>query len=137
MRVIIKETGEIKEVKDGYGRNFLIPRGLAVLATPQAIKKIERQKQEEMHKIQELAQKIEQTKLEMQVRVGERGKLFGGITPLKIAKALKEKGIKISKKQVLLKEPIKNLGKYSITIELASQLKPQLSLRVVAQSQNA
>jgi len=125
MKVIILKKNKIKQVKDGYARNFLIPQGLAVLATPQELKKL-KVRQEKAKKDIKL---LEKTELEMSLRVGETGKAFGAITASDIAKELN-----LNKKQVLLKKPIKKPGDYKIKIDLEGE-KPQLSLRVSADHQ--
>lgn len=136
MKVIIKKTNEIKEVKDGYGRNFLLPKGLAVLATSAAIARIEQEKKEKEKKAQELAEKLDDLVLEMPVRVGKTKKLFGAITAQKIVDKLKEKGFEINKKQVLLEEPIKKPGQFKIMIDLGRGVKSQLCLHVGRGHQN-
>ncbi len=127
MKVIIKKTSEIKNVKDGYARNYLIPHGLAVLATNLAIQELERKQA----KIKKQAQKLEKIKLDIELEIGEKGKAFGAITAKDIAEKLN-----LDKKQVFLEEPIKKPGEYKITIDLG-QLKPQLSLHVSGQRQSA
>lgn len=128
MKVIIKKTSEIKNVKDGYARNYLIPQGLAVLATNLAIQDLERKQA----KIRKQAEALSKKTLTMYLRAGEsKDKFFGSITALKIAKELG-----LDKKQILLEKPIKKPGEYKITIDLG-QLKPELSLRVSDQRQSA
>lgn len=128
MKVIFLKTNKIKQVKDGYARNFLIPQGLAVLATKQEIENLEQRQAKIKKQEKRLSKKI----LHMTLKVGETGKSFGSITSAKIAKKLN-----INKKQVLLKEPIRKTGKYKVAIDLGQGTQPQLSLRVSAQNQNA
>jgi len=127
MKVIIQKTGEIKNVKDGYARNYLMPRGLAVLATSLAVQDLERKQA----KIKKQAQRLEKMKLEIELKIGEKGKAFGAITAKDIAEKLN-----LDKKQVLLEEPIKKPGEYKIAIDLGQGRRPQLSLRVSDQNQN-
>jgi len=128
MKVIIKKTSEIKNVKDGYARNYLIPQGLAILATNLAVQELEKQQA----KIKKQAQKLEKIKLDIELKIGEKGKAFGAITAKDIAEKLN-----LDKKQVLLEEPIKKPGEYKIAIDLGQGIRPQLSLRVSGQSQSA
>ncbi|PIP17346.1 MAG: 50S ribosomal protein L9 [Candidatus Portnoybacteria bacterium CG23_combo_of_CG06-09_8_20_14_all_37_13] len=121
MKIIIKKTSEIKNVKDGYARNYLIPRGLAVLATGLAVQELEKQQA----KIKRQAQKLEKIKLDIELKIGEKGKAFGAITAKDIAEKLK-----LDKKQVFLEEPIKQPGEYKVTIDLGQGIRPQLFLHV-------
>lgn len=127
MKIILKKTNEIKNVKDGYARNYLIPQGLAVLATNLAIQELEKQQA----KIRKQAEKLEKIKLSLKLKIGDKGKAFGAITAAKIAKKLN-----LNKKQVLLDKPIKRVGDYKIKIDLG-QAKPQLFLRVSGERQSA
>lgn len=127
MQVIIKKTGQIKNVKDGYARNYLIPQGLAVLATSLAVQELEKQQA----KIKKQAQKIEKMKINIELVIGETGKAFGAVTAKDIAQKLN-----LDKKQVLLEEPIKKPGEYKIAIDLGQGIRPQLSLHVSGHRQN-
>lgn len=127
MKVIIHKTGEIKEVKNGYARNYLIPQNLAILATELAIQDLEREKS----KLKKQAEVFSKKVISMKLEVGDKGKAFGSITSADIAEKLK-----INKKQVLLEKPIKKAGEYKIAINLG-QLKPKLLLRVSAKNQKA
>lgn len=128
MKVILKKTGEIKDVKDGYARNYLIPNNLAVLATALAIQDLERKQA----KLKKRTQALSKTVLIMKLEVGEKGKAFGSITSQDIADKLK-----INKKQVLLEKPIKKTGEYKIAIKLGPKSQPKLLLRVSAKNQKA
>ncbi|MFH1392325.1 MAG: 50S ribosomal protein L9 [bacterium] len=128
MKVILKKTSEIKNVKDGYARNYLIPQGLAVLATNLAVQELEKQQAQ----IKKQAEKLEKTKISLKLKIGKKGKAFGAITAKDIAEKLD-----INKKQVLLEKPIKKPGQYKVVIDLGQGIKPQLSLRVSGQNQSA
>ena len=133
-------AGEVKKVADGYARNFLIPNGLAVLATEEELKKLEeRQKIEsekakkELEIYQELASNLDGLELEIPVKVSEDGKLFGTITPSKICEYLKEKKFDIKQKQIKLEKPIKEIGEYDVTIELPHGLESKIKIIVTEQ----
>lgn len=126
---------EVKDVKDGHARNFLIPQGLAKPATRQAMKwldiqkEIETKKEEEALKgIQEIASKIDGTELLMLVKVGDEGQLFEKINAQKIQEKLKEIGFEVSKNQVLLQEPIKELGEFPVKIKFDHNLESEIKV---------
>ncbi len=132
------KVGDIKEVSDGYGRNFLIPNKLAVMATPSELKKAAglkvaaKQKEDRMAKeAQALADRISKTEVVLKARVGEQHRLYGSITSGDIAEALeKEIGQPIDKRKVELGEPIKQVGTFKVPIHLAPGLEPQVTVRV-------
>jgi len=132
------EKGEVREVSDGYARNYLIPKGLAVevspgvmkdLAEKRAVKQI--QKKREFEEAEQLCRQIEKQKLVLEARTGVEGKLFGSITSSDIAKQLEVLGVKVDKKKIELTEPIKALGSYKINIRLHPEVVATLSLEVV------
>lgn len=132
------KRGEMVQVSDGYGRNFLFPRGLALPATRANQTRIEIEKRQlekkEVRKKEEalkLAERIESLHLRLLVKVGEKEKLFGSVTAHDLAKALEEKGIRVNKRNIFLSEPIKNLGKHEIVIELEAGVKGRLRVEVV------
>lgn len=135
------KAGEVKEVADGYARNFLIPRGMAVPATPSNLRKAEHQKRIEEEKMkrlaedaQALAEAISKLTLTFRVKAGQEGKLFGSVTNADIALALeKELGHAFDKRKIELEEPIKHLGTYSVPIRLLPDLIPQV--RVVVEQE--
>jgi large subunit ribosomal protein L9 len=121
------EAGEIKRVSDGYSRNYLIPHGLAVMATPGAIKQAEKQRQavarrqdKELSQAQALAQVLDGVAVTFQARAGESDRLYGSITNVNIAEALEEKvGQEVDRRKIDLEEPLKELGTHAVTIRLA------------------
>jgi len=128
---------EIKTVKDGYARNFLIPNGLVKAATKSAVLSIEELKKKEVKKseerlveVQKSASELDGQEIEFFVKTGEDDQLFEAITPLKIAKRLKEMGFKIKKGQIVLDKPIKELGEFSVKVNLDHQLEAKISLIV-------
>ena len=145
MKVLLTETvdnlgsaGEVKKVADGYARNFLIPKGLAVPATAGALKQAElrrqaesrRQKQETV-KAESLARTLSQVTLTFQVKAGEKDKLYGSITGADIAEAFeRETGQAIDKRKVELEEPIRELGSYDVPIKLLPDLAPRVTVIV-------
>jgi large subunit ribosomal protein L9 len=145
MKVLLTETvnnlgsaGEVKKVTDGYARNFLIPKGLAVPATEGALKQAElrrqaetrRQKREEV-KAESLAGTLSQVTLTFQAKAGETDKLYGSITNADIAEALeRETGQTIDKRKVELEEPIRELGSYYVPIKLLPDLAPRITVIV-------
>ena len=141
------KKNDIKNVADGYARNFLIPKKLAVLATKSEIaklaeqKKIEAEKAEEELKLyQELASQVDGLELEISAKIAEEGKLFGTVTTSQIAEKLKEnlsgskalqEGLEIKKEQVKLEQPIKEIGEYEATIEFPHNLEVKVKVIVV------
>ncbi len=148
MQVILKrevqnlgETGDVIVVKDGYARNFLIPQNMAEMATKGALAKREQNiarikaKQEKLHQeAMEVAKKIEDLgKLEMSVKAGETGKLFGTITTKKISEELKEKtGLDLDRKNISVDSAVNKVGEYRILIKLTSKVKADIALIVNA-----
>jgi len=128
---------DVKDVADGHARNFLIPQGLAKPATGVALREIETEKataelaaELDLKKTEETVQELDGQEIEIQAKIGDDGKLFGSITPLKITKAIQEKGFDIKKNQVKLEEPIKEVGEYEITLELDHGLEAKIKIIV-------
>ena len=121
------EAGEIKRVANGYARNFLIPRGLAVIATPGAVKQVElqlesdaRREAKELDEAQALAQALDGRTVTFQARAGESDRLYGSITNANIADALSEQAEQeVDRRKIEMEEPLKELGTHAITIRLA------------------
>lgn len=145
MKLILKEDvknlgkmGDIVNVAEGYARNFLLPKKLAVEALTENIKALEHQKktiQEKAKKVknasQDLAGKISSLTISIKAKAGEEEKLFGSITSMDIAAALKNEGIDIDKKKISLEEPIKRLGSYAVSIKIHPEITAQLNISVV------
>jgi large subunit ribosomal protein L9 len=129
-------AGDIKEVSDGYARNFLFPKKLAEIATPEAMRQAElkkAQRMEEEKKQLETAQKMAKTlqKAEIIIKAKEKGgKLFGSIGTKDIARALSEKYFEISEKSIILKEPIKKIGEYSATVKFQENVSTEVKVIV-------
>jgi len=121
------EAGEIKRVADGYARNYLVPRGMAVRATPGAIKQAEKHREaasrrqaKELSEAQALALTLDGVSVTFQARAGESDRLYGSITNVNIAEALEEKvGQEVDRRKIEMEEPLKELGTHAITVRLA------------------
>jgi large subunit ribosomal protein L9 len=128
---------ELKDVKDGYARNFLLPNKLAKAATKQALKWLADQKEviekeavEDLEKSQKLASTIDGIEVNIKVKVGDEGQLFESINAQKIIEKLKEMGFEVKKSQITLKNPIKELGEFSVGISLDHNLESEIKLIV-------
>ncbi|WP_027717112.1 50S ribosomal protein L9 [Desulfovirgula thermocuniculi] len=148
MKVILLEDvknlgpkGAVVEVSDGYARNYLLPRRLAVEATPGRLKELEmlkasqdRRRREEEARARELAARLDGLELTIAVRAGEGGRLFGAVGTKDIAAALSgQHGLEVDKKKILLKDPIKQLGDYQVAIKLHPAVQARIKVSVVAQ----
>ena len=137
------EAGTIQEVKPGFARNYLIPKGMAVLATAGEVKTAEHNAAVKTRKIakqeaqlQSLADKIEGKRLEFTVRAGEGGRLYGSITAGDIADELvKLVGEEIDRRKVVLEEPIRHLGEHSVSVHLVGRLRPTITVMVVGDAE--
>ncbi|HDR04010.1 MAG TPA: 50S ribosomal protein L9 [Candidatus Marinimicrobia bacterium] len=145
MKILLKEdvdkvgkAGEIINVKDGYGRNFLIPQQLGILATKAAIKMVEdelalktRKAEAAKRSAEKLASRLNNVSITASVIAGEEDKLFGSVTNQNIADLLKEKGYDIDRHTIMLDEPIKALGVYVIPVKLHPEVKAEVKLWVI------
>ena len=141
----VKKLGkkyEVKEVKDGYARNFLIPQGLAKIATKQDLKMLEELKkreekkvEEELKKAQELASAIDGQEIIISVKVGEKEQLFESITAQKISEKLKELDFEVKNSQIELVEPIKELGEFPIKIKFEHNLEAEIRV-IITKEEN-
>lgn len=136
--VDLGKSGEIKDVKSGYARNFLFKNNLALEANDANMKiynakKLEEEKiiKKQLKDAEELAKKLNKIELNISVKVGEDDKLFGSVTSADIAKALQTKGFEVNKKDILLDEVLKSLGVYTIDIKLSHEVKARLKVWVV------
>ena len=145
MKVVLLEDipklgkmGDLIQAKDGYARNYLLPKKLAVPANPQNLKTLEHQKtllSQKQNRIkrdaEKLAQKIEKISCTISKPAGEEDKLFGAVTSLDIESSLNEEGLKIDRKKILLEEPIKSLGIYKVPIKLHPEVTANIKIWVV------
>ncbi len=132
------DKGELVQVKNGYGRNYLIPQGLAVFATPGKIREyqeLERQaelaKELSIDKANELADSVSAASITIPVKAGEDGKIFGTVTTNQIAEALAEKEIVVDKKKITINGDVKALGEYTATVGIQGDIKANLTFWVV------
>ena len=146
MKVILKQDvqgsgkkGDIIEVNDGYAKNFLLKKGLAELASSSAVNELTMKnnaksyhKAEEIKEIAALANKIDGSTIELGIKIGENGKTFGSITSKEIASKLLELGYTIDKKKIILKDPIKHVGEYSVQIRFIENVQAKITVKVVA-----
>ena len=144
MEIILKQQvenlgkpGDRVSVSNGYARNFLLPKGMAIQATKSNLAQlehemrlIEQQKQKEIKDAEKIGNKIRSLSCVLKRKVGEQDKLFGSVTSIDIANALKEHGIEIDRKMIQLAEPIKELGTHKIPIELHPQVVVELKVKV-------
>ena len=133
----IGKSGELKDVADGYARNFLIPKKLAVPAAGGAyrawqhdIASREEKRQRERGEAEIAATRISSTTLTMGVKVGDGGKLYGSITSKDIADALARRGIQVDRHKIDLEEPLKTLGTYKVAIKVFSGMTPEVTIIV-------
>ena len=148
MQVILRDkienlgnAGDVVEVKPGYGRNYLIPKGLAYEATQANVRRMEaeraaqgRKDAETLSEARQRAAAIEGVSLTFHARAGQEGKLFGSITSADIADKLAEQGVQIDRRTIELDEPIKALGVTSVPVRLHPQVRPEIKVWVIAES---
>jgi large subunit ribosomal protein L9 len=145
MKVILRQDyenlgrmGDIVEVKDGYARNFLIPRKIALPATPGNIRMVETEKKQKAFKLereklkaQKLAEKLYGLEITIPMRAGENERLFGSVTAQMIAEEIGKLGVEVDRKKILLDEPIKMLGSYELPIKLHPEVSVKIKVNVV------
>lgn len=145
MKVILRadvdnlgRLGDIVAVRPGYGRNYLLPQGLASLATPGNLKVFEQERRKLQAKsdalraeAEALAAKIEAAKVAIEVRTGEGDKLYGSVTAAQIAAELTEQGVDFDRRKMLLEEPIRALGEYVIDVKLHPEVVAKLTVNVL------
>ncbi|MFH2126665.1 MAG: 50S ribosomal protein L9 [Pseudomonadota bacterium] len=132
------DPGEVVQVKNGYGRNYLVPQGLALMATKKNIKTLEAERQRieaaqsrEAEKVKAEAATLTGVKVRVEARAGEGGKLYGSVTNMQIAEALAALGFEIDRRRIILAEgPIKKLGTYSLPVKLHPQVVVEIELEV-------
>ncbi len=145
MKVILRDNlaklgkmGDIVDVAPGYARNYLFPRGLALLATESNIRRVEAEKkirekirEKEKKEAEELAAKLEKKSITIPVQVGEDEQLFGSVTAQDIARALNQEGFPVDRKQIILEEPLKSLGIYNVELKLHPEVKTSIRVWIV------
>lgn len=146
MKIILKEDvsglgykDDVVEVKDGYGRNFLIPTGKAVIASPSALKVLAEDLRQRAHKLakikadaEELAAKLADVKLTIGAKTSATGTIFGSVNNIQIAEALEKLGFNVDRKAIEI-EPVKEVGNYTATIKLHKEVSVEIPFEVVAE----
>jgi large subunit ribosomal protein L9 len=149
MKLILREDvenlgrgGELVDVKPGYGRNFLLPRGLAVLANPKNVKEVEHQKAVASAKAAKLkasaeavAKRLSDTPVALKRKVGEQDKLYGSVTAMDIAEALALRGLVIDRRSIDLSEPIKTIGEFEVPVKLHHEVVGKAKVKVEAEAE--
>lgn len=147
MKLILKEDvtnlgykDDVVEVKSGYGRNYLIPQGKAVIASPSALKVLEENKRQRAHKLAQmkadaeaLAATLEGVSLTIGAKAAANGTIFGSVNAIQIAEALEKQGHNIDRKLIELKQSVKELGKYAATVRLHKEVAVEIPFEVVAE----
>jgi large subunit ribosomal protein L9 len=147
MKVILKHDvkglgreGDMKDVKDGYARNFLLPTGAAMIADKGAVANWERHREQREERDRTIradaeatAEKLNQLRIEIPVKAGERGRLFGAVTSHQIVEAIRREGVEIDRHALHLREPIKTLGDYRVDARIMAGVDATVSVHVVAQ----
>ena len=148
MRVILIEdvanlgyADEVVTVKDGYGRNFLIPQKKAVIASESALKVLAENAKQRAHKLEKIkedarsvAEKLEGVSVVVSAKTSSTGTVFGSVNNIQIAEELAKQGIEIERKQILIKEPIKEVGNYFVTVKLHKEVSIEIPVEVVSET---
>ena len=147
MEVILKEDlkglgykNDVVKVKPGYGRNYLIPQGLAIIASASNKKMIEENIRQASHKAEKslkdaqgIAEQMGELKLDIKTKAGDSGKIFGAITALQVSDALAAKGFFVDRKKVSFSNPIKELGEHTAMLDLHKEVHHEITLNVIAE----
>ncbi len=147
MKVILKEDitnlgykDDVVEVKSGYGRNYLIPYGKAVIATPSALKVLAENQRQRAHKLakikadaEALAEQLKEVSLTIGAKTSSTGTIFGSVNAIQIAEALEKLGFNIDRKLILVKESVKEVGNYNATVNLHKEVSVEVPFEVVSE----
>ena len=147
MQVILKQhilnlgyKDDVVTVKSGYGRNYLIPQGKAVIATPSALKMLAENMKQRAHKLEkikndakELAAKLEGVSLTIGAKTSSTGKIFGSVNNIQIAEALEKAGYEVDRKVIFIKESVKEVGAYKAILKLHKEVSVEIPFEVVAE----
>jgi len=147
MEIILREDikglgykNDTVTVKPGYGRNYLIPQGFAILANKSNVKMIEENIRQAAHKAEKIkkdaeaiANSIGDTVINIATKAGESGKIFGAVTALQISDALREKGYEVDRRKIDFNESIKNIGEYKVTLNLHKEVHHEITVSVTAE----
>jgi large subunit ribosomal protein L9 len=133
-------AGDLVEVKPGYARNYLIPHGFAYAASEGNVRRLEEERRQarvgeerQLEKAEDLAAAIEGVSVSFNVRAGEEGKLFGSVTSADIADELAKGGVTIDRRDIMLDEPLKELGVFRVPVRLHADVRPEITVWVVAE----
>lgn len=151
MEVILKkdmpglgDRNDIVTVRPGYGHNFLIPQGIAVVATSSVVKAHEETMKQQAKKeikirdeAQQLANNLKALELKLKVKTSDSGKLFGTVNNATLSEAIKEQGIEIDRRRITLKDPVKNIGTYEAVVKLHKEVSTDISFEVVGEKAEA
>lgn len=147
MKIILKEDvpalgykDDVVEVRDGYGRNYLIPQGKAVIASPSALKVLAENQRQRAHKLaqikadaEDLAAKLEGVSLTIGAKTSSTGTIFGSVNSIQIAEALEKLGFNVDRKVINIKETIKEVGKYNAMLKLHKEVSVEIPFEVVSE----
>ncbi|MBP3299698.1 MAG: 50S ribosomal protein L9 [Muribaculaceae bacterium] len=147
MKIILKEDisnlgykDDVVEVKSGYGRNYLIPTGKAVIATPSALKVLAENQRQRAHKLakikadaEALAASLADVKLTIGAKTSSTGTIFGSVNAIQIAEALEKLGFNVDRKAIVVKETVKEVGNYNATLKLHKEVSVEVPFEVVAE----
>ncbi|MDE6263521.1 MAG: 50S ribosomal protein L9 [Paramuribaculum sp.] len=147
MKIILKEDipslgykDDVVEVKNGYGRNYLIPQGKAVIATPSALKVLAENQRQRAHKLakikadaEALAAQLEGISLTIGAKTSSTGTIFGSVNNIQIAEALEKLGHNVDRKLIIIKDPVKEVGKYNAVIKLHKDVSVDIPFEVIAE----
>lgn len=147
MKIILKEDianlgykDDVVEVKSGYGRNYLIPTGKAVIASPSALKQLAEDQRQRAHKLakikadaEALAASLADVKLTIGAKTSSTGTIFGSVNAIQIAEALQKAGFEIDRKIIVIKNPVKEVGEYSATLNLHKEVSVEIPFEVVSE----
>ncbi|HKA55405.1 MAG TPA: 50S ribosomal protein L9 [Candidatus Binatia bacterium] len=148
MEIILQEDvenlgqiGDVVKVRDGFARNYLLPRGLALEANRRNLRVLEHQKrlaaakkERALSQAQTLGAQLATLTVVVTARAGEEDRLFGSVTNLDIEKALKARGVEVDRKKILLAEPLKQLGTYTVPVQLSGGVRGNVTVQVVRES---
>jgi len=147
MQIILREDipnlgrpGDVVKVRDGYARNFLLPRNLAIEANPKSIRAFEHQKrlalmrrEAKKNEALKVKERLEALRINLTARAGEEGKLFGSVTNIDIERALREQNFEVERRKIMLAEPIKQLGEYNVPVKVDPEVEAILKITVAAE----
>lgn len=147
MQIILKQDvrglgykDDVVEVKNGYGRNYLIPQGMAVIASPSALKVLAENQRQRAHKLakikadaEELAKVLGEVSLTIPAKVSETGTIFGSVNTIQIAEALEKAGHTVDRKIIVIEQPVKEVGKYTAKVNLHKEVSVEIPFEVVAE----